>query len=98
MFELHPGYKGRHTQGQAPGAIPNGTRVVKQNTQPGDSQPDGALGIVLGSFKAPTGLKLAARSERLMGVTYFYFVEWDALPGVAVGVVSTKITAWHADG
>jgi hypothetical protein len=86
MFDVHPGHSGRHTRGQAPGAIPNGTRIVKQNSLKGDSQLDGALGSVLGSLKTPA--ELAASS----GVAYFYFVEWDALPRVAVGVMSTKIT------
>lgn len=85
LFDTHPGYSGRHTRGQAPGAIPNGARVVKRNSEPGDSQPDGALGRVLGSLKVPA--EIAVR----WGTAYLYFVEWDALPGVAVGVISTKI-------
>jgi hypothetical protein len=84
-FEVHPGYSGRHTRGQAPGAIPNGARIAKRNSEQGDSQPDGALGRVLGSLKTPTEIKATT------GVVYFYFVEWDALPGAAVGVMSTKI-------
>jgi hypothetical protein len=84
-FDVHPGYIGRHSRGQAPGAIANGARVVKRNSQRLDSQPDGGLGRVLGSIKTPA--ELAIRS----GVAYVYFVEWDALPRAAVAVISTKI-------
>lgn len=35
--------------GQADGAIPNGTRVEKVNSEPGDSFPDGTEGTVLAS-------------------------------------------------
>jgi hypothetical protein len=84
-FDVHPGYGGLHTRGQAPGAIPNGARIVKRNSEQRDSQVDGALGTVLGSIRTPGAL--AARE----GVPYLYFVEWDALPRCAVGVISTKI-------
>jgi hypothetical protein len=86
-FELHPGYAGVFTRDQAEGAIPNGTRIVKRNSAQSDSQPDGALGVVLGSIKSPAELH-ASR-----GVAYCYFVEWDALPRVAVGVVDRKISS-----
>jgi hypothetical protein len=91
LFDVHPGYTGRHTRGQAPGAIPNGTRIVKQNSEQGDSQLDGALGCVLGSIKTPAGTK-----GKYPGVAYFYFVEWDALPRAAVGIISTKIMPFNA--
>jgi hypothetical protein len=90
LFEVHPGYAGRHTRGQAPGAIPNGVRIVKRNSEEDDSQPNDALGTVLGSIKTPAGI------EGRTGVAYFYFVEWDALPRAAIGVISTKIA--RADG
>jgi hypothetical protein len=81
-----PGYIGVFTRGTAPGAIPNGARIVKVKTEPGDYNPIGALGTVLGSMRPP------AEVRRLFpDVLYFYFVEWDAMPGTAVGVMSTKI-------
>jgi hypothetical protein len=86
----HHGYSGLFTREQADGAVPNGARIVKRNSEEDDSQPNDALGTVLGSIKTPAGV------EGRTGVAYFYFVEWDALPRAAVGVISTKIA--RADG
>lgn len=80
----YPGYIGVHTREQAPGALPNGARVVKVKTEPGDTHPIGAEATVLGSIKAPPEVQHIA--------AYFYFVEWDAHPGIVVGVVSTKVS------
>lgn len=82
----HPRYVGVFTRGEAPGAIPNGARIVKVIMEAGDSQPVGAGGVVLGSMKPPAELR-----KQFPDVHYFYFVEWDAMPGVAVGVMSSKI-------
>lgn len=72
-----PGWFGGFTREQAPGAIPNGTRVVKVRTEPTDTHPIGSLATILGS--------IAAKGE------VFYFVEWDAHPRIAVGIRSFKI-------
>lgn len=77
-FGLHAGYAGMFTRAQAPGAIPNGTRIVKTNSESGDSNPDGSMGTVLGSMHADE-LGLA------------YFIEWDRYPRVAVGTIALKI-------
>jgi hypothetical protein len=63
---------------QAPGAIPNGTRVQKCNTEPRDDHQDGALATVLGSVGPVNGM-------------YGYFVEWDDWPGIPVFIRGNRI-------
>jgi hypothetical protein len=82
-LQVYPGYVGLHTREQAPGAIANGTRVIKTKTEPGDGHPVGAQATVLGSIRSPPDLQHVA--------PYFYFVEWDADPKIVVGVISTKV-------
>lgn len=75
----HPGYVGLFTRNQEKGALENGCRVSKINSVPGDAHPNGSEAVVLGSVGHPSA-----------GVVYF--VEWDATPGVAVGVAAHRIT------
>ena len=74
----HTGWAGQFTTHQEPGAFPNGTRIRKRRTEPGDRSPVGATGRVLGSMGAP-----------VVGVGYF--VEWDHLPQTAVFIIASKI-------
>lgn len=78
----HPGYNGVHTQRQAEGAIPNGTVVVKTNSEKGDGTPNGTQGKVLGSLFVDVA-------------GYFYFIEWDTMPTFAIGCIANKIRAVH---
>lgn len=73
------GWSGVFTRQQEPGAMPNGTRIEKCNAKPGDGNPNGAPGTVLGSFD-PEG-----------GKGFVYFVEWDGSPRVAVCVAPHRI-------
>jgi hypothetical protein len=75
-----PGWTGVFNRYQLalPGTLAIGTRIAKVKVEPGDSQPLGALGTILGCYGHPD-----------MGVGYF--VEWDALPRVAVFVIGWKI-------
>ena len=66
------------TTEQAPGAILNGTVIEKINSKVLDGHPDGSLGKVIGSLGPMVG-------------TYAYFVEWDDMPGVPVGIVGSRI-------
>lgn len=77
-----PGYNGAFTRDQAKGAIPNGTRITKINSEPGDTNADGSTGRVLGSvcFDYEGGPVIA------------YFVEWDARRHWAVLCVEKKLT------
>lgn len=74
----HPGWFGMFTRHQMPGAIRNGTRVVKVRTEARDTHPVGSLATVLGSMGHPD-------------VGIGYFVEWDARPRWAVFVIAWKI-------
>jgi hypothetical protein len=76
-----PGYRGAFTRNQVEGAMPNGTRIRKCHSEPGDSTPDGAEGTVLGSMSHP---------EIFDGIIV-YFVEWDWAPRHAVGTLYRKI-------
>lgn len=82
-FQNHEGYIGAFTRGTAEGAIPNGARVRKVNSEPSDGNPDGTLGTVLGSFSDP----------EVQDGAVVYFVEWDSRPGMAVGVMERKVEA-----
>lgn len=77
----YPGYTGGFTRDQAPGALRNGTRIMKANSEDGDGHPNGALGTVLGSISDPNVAK---------GMV-MYFIEWDARPKVAVGTIGFKV-------
>lgn len=74
-------FQGREVEfsdAEAAGAWPNGTRVRKVGTSPGDAHHDGALAVVRGSMGPALG-------------TYGYFVEWDDLPSVPVFVAGTRL-------
>lgn len=74
------GWFGAFTRHQALGCFRNGTRIVKVMTDPGDANPIGARGTVLGSI-----------SDQELGAAYF--IEWDGTPKVAVAVEARKIAA-----
>lgn len=76
-----PGWTGAFTRNQTEGAISNGTRIVKTNSEDGDATPDGTPGIVLGSVSDPT----------IMNGIICYFIEWAHKPRVAVGCMETKV-------
>jgi hypothetical protein len=80
-FRKYPGYHGAFTRDQAPGALANGTRIMKANSEEGDAHPDGALGTVLGSMSHPEIQNGAA----------MYFIEWDARPKVAIATIGFKV-------
>ncbi len=61
------------TSDEAPGAFPNGTRVAKINSQPGDARPDGSRATVIGSI-GPIPHPLTGRT------TYGYFVSSPSIP------------------
>lgn len=81
-FFEEPGWVGAFTRHQDPAGLPNGTRIVKANSEPGDGTPNGTAGIVLGSFSNP----------KVMDGMVLYFVEWSNRPRVAVGCIAYKVT------
>jgi hypothetical protein len=76
----YPGYVGAFTRDEAPGAIPNGTRVCKVWCEPGDANPLGAKGVVLGSLYFPEG-------------GFAYFIEWDSKPKWPLLTIAKKVEA-----
>lgn len=78
VVRAHIGWSGQFTTAQADGAMPSGTRIRKVNGKIGDAQRNGATGRVLGSL---------ANSRIGIG----YFVEWDAMPQMAVFIVAGQI-------
>lgn len=85
----HPGYFGAFTTRQAEGALPNGTRIRKSWSEPGDTTPVGTEGVVLGSLPCPN--KLPDKPDLPESGGFFYFVEWDNRPKTAIGMVARKI-------
>ena len=83
----YPGYYGAFTKDQAPGAFPNGSRIVKHAVEEGDGTLLGHRGTVLGSMLEPE-----------VSPFIFYFVEWDTRPRAAVCVVSWKIALLNESG
>lgn len=75
-----PGWIGAFTRHQESGALANGTRVVKANTEPGDGTREGTPGVVLGSIREPDGQR-----------RYIYFIEWAGDPRVAVACMGFKL-------
>ena len=72
------------TTAQASGAWPNGSRVAKCRSAPGDAHQDGALATVVGSV----GPADVADGH---GPAYAYFVEWDDYRGLPVGIASWRL-------
>jgi hypothetical protein len=69
---------------QVAGAIPNGSDVVKVNSEPGDCHPDGTPGVVVGSA-GPVYMEKFGR-EMLA-----YFVQWDGNVAVPIGTIDIKV-------
>lgn len=67
---------------QAVGAMPNGTRVEKINSPPGEPHRDGDQATVISSV-GPVPWQGY--------MVYGYFVEWDDLPGLYVFISGDRI-------
>jgi hypothetical protein len=77
MFQNEEGWSGAFTRNQVEGALRNGTRIVKDKSEPGDATLDGTPGVVLGSLTHD-------------GVIC-YFIEWAHSPRVAIGCMGNKV-------
>jgi len=78
LAERRPGDLVVEITSEAKGALPNGTRVEKMNSEKGDNHRNGALGTVKGSVY---DLRLG----------YLYFVRWDDMPTLPIGTVAKKL-------
>jgi hypothetical protein len=81
-----PGAAYAKIEGDAPGALPAGTRVRKCVAEGGAAHEAGDLATVLASVAVPPGLV-----PHWPRGGYFYAVEWDDMPGVPVHVMGYKI-------
>lgn len=81
VVRFEPGWLGAFTRNEVARALRNGTRVVKTNSESGDANKDGAPGVVLGSISHPD----------VQNGAVMYFIEWDAMPRVAVGAMAQKV-------
>jgi hypothetical protein len=75
---------------EAPGAVSNGCRIVKVNSEPADGHPDGSLGTVAGSIAVPDEMR-ANMPPHLRDVEFVYFIKWDSYPELPVFVIGRKI-------
>ena len=91
-FGPEPGWVGVFTRHQAEGAIPNGTPVVKVESEPGDATPSGTKGVVLGSTPTIREVEADARARGIRPPDAFvYSVEWSTRPRHAMNVMDWKI-------
>jgi hypothetical protein len=77
--------QGFYIEGEAEGAYPNGTRVIKIDAEESDSTRIGTKGTVISSVDASD-----VEIEGVRRITYFYFVMWDDFPA-PVGLADWKI-------
>lgn len=85
------GWQGFFTREEAPGAYENGTRIEKTNSAPGDGHHDGETGTVLGSLSAQDAVNELGAQPKDSDLAYF--IEWDDMPRMAVGIGSARIKA-----
>lgn len=72
--------RGAFIEGEAEGAIPNGRRVRKARSEPGDGTPIGTKGTILSSVR-----------DDSVSPWPFYFIEWDSRTGAPVGTIGWKV-------
>lgn len=77
---------GYYLPGQAEGAYPNGTRIVKVRKEAGDLTAIGVKGEVIASHD----VKEIDMPNKREGTEFFYFVKWDTFE-YPVGVLDWKI-------
>jgi hypothetical protein len=70
------------TRTQAPGAMPNETRVTKIASEKSDQALDGEFGTIVGSIGP-----LPYRGD----LHFVYFVEWDNFEGLFVAVPDVQV-------
>jgi len=78
LREVQAGDMPMFHDGDAPGAWPKGTRVRKSRNDPGDTHTIGDQATVLSSLGPMDGM-------------FLYFVEWDDLLRIPVGIRSDKL-------
>lgn len=69
----------------APGGIPNGSKVKKTNSKPGDKHPDGSIATVEGSVLAPDPANPSGDP------VVCYLVIWEDRPGDVFFITEHRI-------
>jgi len=84
-----------YTTEQAKGALPNWTRVRKINSKEDDTHKDGALATIIGSSGPLDVAALASPlpPEAAGKPLYVYWVIWDDVPGLPVGIAGFRVEA-----
>ncbi len=79
--------------GEAEGAIPNGTPIVKVASESGDGHPIGTKGTVIAShaFTDEMYAMVLRDDPHARRVAYLYFVTWADAPKIPVGCADWKI-------
>lgn len=82
-------------EGEAEGAIPNGSRVRKCRLDMGgvDTIPIGGLGTVYSSIACPLDVMAEAGVETYEGDEFAYFIWWDDFPTAPVFTRGYKVEA-----
>ena len=92
--------KTSYIPGEAKGAIRNGRPIVKVMSDVGDRNPVGTRGIVLASHEVPAEAIAELRAKGIEpdgpGDRFVYFIVWETLPGIPVGVRGGKIREFDA--
>lgn len=73
------------------GEIPNGARVVKVNSEPGDGHQDGEMATVVGALGANEKVRAELRRRGSKQVKWLYWVKFDDTPEIPVAVADYKI-------
>jgi len=79
--------------GLAEGNIPNGARVVKVNSEPGDAHQDGTLGTVVGALEANVEVRAELRRQGVKQIEWMYWVKWDDVPEIPAAIADYRIKA-----
>lgn len=72
--------------GKAEGAIPIGAKVIKCNSKPGDTFPDGTPGVIYSSQPVP-----ADTPSEFKHCKFFYFVRFIRPDAVPMGILDERI-------
>ncbi|MBA7472188.1 MAG: hypothetical protein GH156_00500 [Dehalococcoidia bacterium] len=73
------------------GDIPNGTQVVKVNSEPGDTHQDGTLGTVVGAWEVTKMAKAKLKRLGKRPAKWVYWVKFVALPEVPMAIADYRI-------
>lgn len=82
--------------------LPKGTRIIKCRSQASDGHKDGAKGVIVRVTEIPIEHSTLLKAELLINPNIapmpddyvpeaFYYVEWDDMKGIPVGICDYRI-------